>query len=316
MKKIVITGISSFIGYHLVRHFINKYKVYGTLSKKILNYNNIQENRINHSLEHIRIIEEFNLKDKEFVKRIIKDIKPDYFIHQAGWSVDYGSFNYDLRRGYEVNVEPLSIIYPALQECGCEGIIITGSSAEYSDSDQGDKEYDPVFPTMPYGLSKLTETLYARQLANKYKVSTRIARVYIPFGEFDAPDKLISAAISSLMKSVPIDLSSCEQKRDFIYIENLMSGYETLLKDFKRDSVFDIFNLASGEATPLKELLLIVAHILNSNPKLLRFGALKMRPGEPFVSFGNNKKAIEKLGWNTKSLQDGLIRYIDNLKVR
>ena len=152
MKKIVITGISSFIGYHLVRHFINKYKVYGTLSKKILNYNNIQENRINHSLEHIRIIEEFNLKDKEFVKRIIKDIKPDYFIHQAGWSVDYGSFNYDLRRGYEVNVEPLSIIYPALQECGCEGIIITGSSAEYSDSDQGDKEYDPVFPTMPYGL--------------------------------------------------------------------------------------------------------------------------------------------------------------------
>ena len=41
MKKIIITGVSSFIGFHLAKFFSANFKVYGTLSMSIDNYDYI-----------------------------------------------------------------------------------------------------------------------------------------------------------------------------------------------------------------------------------------------------------------------------------
>jgi nucleoside-diphosphate-sugar epimerase len=311
MSNIVITGINSFIGVHLAKYFSsNKYNVIGTISRDISKYNGIKKVRIVEALNSKVKIEKLDITQTDEIKNIIDKTKPVYWIHHAGWATDYGSFEYDFVNGFEVNVKPLSTLYPALKKCECKGIIITGSSAEYGDGNQADKEIDAAFPTMPYGLSKLTETLYAQQLANKYNLPTRVARVYIPFGTLDAPNKLIPSAINHIKKNESIDLSTCEQKRDFIYIEDLINGYEALLDDLNRGSLFDIFNICSGNATMLKDLLLMIVTKLGSSHDLLKFGARQMRAGEALVSYGSNKKAIEILGWKPRNLNHGIREYL------
>ena len=62
-------------------------------------------------------------------------------------------------------------------------------------------------------------------------------------------------------------------------------------------TLIDIFNICSGNAAKLKDLLLMIASELGSSHDLLKFGARQMRAGEALVSHGSNKKAIEILGW-------------------
>ena len=311
MSKIVITGLTSFIGIHLAKYFSsNKYDVIGIISRDISKYDGVEKVKIVEASNTKVGIEKLDITQTDELINMIGKTKPDYWIHHAGWATDYGSFGYDFVRGFEVNVKPLSILYSALKKCECKGIIITGSSAEYGDGNQADKETDAAFPNMPYGLSKLTETLYAQQLANHYNLPTRVARVYIPFGTLDASNKLIPSVINHIKKNESIDLSTCEQKRDLIYINDLVKAYEDLLNDFNRQPIFDIFNICSGKATTLKDLLLRIASELDLSQGLLKFGARQMRAGETLVSYGNNKKAIDILGWKPGDLYNGISEYL------
>jgi len=315
VKKILITGVSSFIGFHLAKYF-NKnesFEVIGTLTKNIFDYNGIQSTRLNILKKEGIIFEKLNLTDSNRIRAFINAVRPNIWINHAGYAENYGSFNYDLKKGMNINVYLLYTIYHALKENDCEGIIITGTNAEYSDSDVANKETDSCFPTTPYGLSKLMETLAAKQLSGYYGLTTRVARVYIPFGPLDSPKKLLPYLINQLKKNQRVELSPCLQNRDFIYVEDLARGYETLLSDFSRNSVFDIFNLCSGKATRLKDLLLMIVRILDSNPEFLNFGARKIRPGEPNVSYGSIQKAIDILDWKPLSLQEGLKHYINTV---
>lgn len=316
IKKILITGISSFIGFHLAKYFSQDFNVSGTISKNINDYKDIQKLRLSALIDYIEFVEEFDLRNHDMINKTIQYIKPDYFIYHAGWAKDYGSFNYDIKMGFHVNIEPLATVYSALKESECKGVIVTGSSAEYSDGKQANKETDVAFPNMPYGLSKLTETLYVKQLADRCNLPTRVVRVYIPFGPFDSPHKLIPSVISSLKKNKKIEISPCEQKRDFIYIEDLIKAYEALLGDLNRRPIFDIYNICSGKATKLKELLLIIATELGSSHDLLNFGAKQMREGEPLISYGSNQKIIDILGFKLGGLKYNLKRYLNELRLQ
>lgn len=315
MKTILITGISSFIGFHLAKYF-NKnenFEVIGTLTKNIFDYNGIQSTRLNILKKEGIIFEKLNLTDSNRIRAFIDAAKPNIWINHAGYAENYGLFNYDLKKGMNINVYPLYTIYPALKKNDCEGILITGTNAEYSDSDVSNKETDSCFPTMPYGLSKLMETSAAKQLSDYYGLTTRVARVYLPFGPLDSPKKLLPYLINQLKKNKRVELSPCLQKRDFIYVEDLVRGYGSLLSDFSRNSIFDIFNLCSGKAARLKDLLSTIVHILDSNPELLNFGARKIRPGETNVSYGSIQKAIDIFNWKPLSLKEGLEHYINTV---
>ena len=96
-------------------------------------------------------------------------------------------------------------------------------------------------------------------------------------------------------------------------INKLVDGYLKILEDLSRESIFDIFNLCSGEKFKLKEILLAMASLLDADKKLLKFGARKMRSGEFSTSIGNNEKAQKLLKWDPGSTLKNLENFfIDN----
>ncbi|MGZ5897718.1 MAG: NAD-dependent epimerase/dehydratase family protein, partial [Xanthobacteraceae bacterium] len=214
--------------------------------------------------------------------------------------------DYDMTTGFNVNVVALSHIYSALAGSGC-GVVVTGSSAEYSSSDSANNEDDVCWPDTPYGLVKLAETLRARQLAEQHAVPTRVARLYIPFGPLDNPDKLLAQVISGLRNNAAISLSPCTQRRDFLGVSDLCAAYLALEKDLPRTR-FDVFNVSSGRATELREFLLGIADRMKADQGLLEFGKRSMRPGEAAISYGSNEKAARLLGWRPVELSAAIDR--------
>lgn len=314
-QKVIITGVTSFIGCHLAKKFAEAgAQVVATTTQDLSDYKDIQGKRIVELQDYVEF-RVLDLTSREKLAEFVEEHKDlNLWIHHAGYAANYGSLDYDVNIGHKVNVEPLYDLYPLLKNTNCTGVLVTGSSAEYSDTEGACFETDLCEPTMPYGLSKLTETLAALQLAKRYDLPTRIVRVFIPFGKLDAEKKLMPYVAKALSQNESVDLSPCTQKRDFIHIDDLVLGYQLLAKDLQNGGA-QVYNLCSGVGVELKDLLIEFANALSVSPDLLKFGARDMRPGEAPESFGSNEKAMQVLNWKPKTLKESVNQYLKDLNL-
>lgn len=308
---IAINGISSFIGSHLAIHFLKKkYIVFGLISKPLESYESIRKKRINISKKAGVKIKELDLLKKDKIIDFISFAKPDYFIHHAAWTNNANSINFDLNKALFVNVLPLRTIYEEMSKYSSKGIIITGTNAEYGDIQYPCLESHNCMPTTPYGLSKLSETVMAYQLSKEFNLPSRVGRIFNPLGSLDNPRKLIPSLIRELKSNREFKLSSCKQIRDFIYVEDLVDGFQKLTMDLERGG-FDIFNLSSGEGISVKSLIKLIADQLAADHSLLKFNSLPMRIGEPNFSVGDNNKAIRILKWEPNSIREIIYKVVN-----
>ena len=304
-NKVIISGVSSFVGMHLAQGFAEAgWDVTGLISSPLVSYQDTRAKR----LKNLKEIISFRLGDltnSGDIRGIVQDIEPSLWIQHGGFAENYQRADYDLAKSFQVNVLALSPLYQALAEVGA-GVIVTGSSMEYSSSEQANLEGEACWPDSPYGLSKLAETLEAKRLSALHKVPTRVARLYIPVGTYDAPGKLMDTVIKKLKASEQVDLSPCTQKRDFLSVEDISAAYLKLADDLPRQQ-FDLFNICSGEAKELRGLLSDLCGLMEKPKTLLNFDAFPMRPGEPMISYGSNEKAKSVLNWTPAPLKKTLL---------
>lgn len=303
-QKVVISGVSSFVGMHLAQNFAKAgWDVTALTSRNVDTYEGIRKDRLSVISGDVSF-RTCDLTDASIVQALVRDVKPNLWIQHGGYAENYASPDYDLAKSLQVNVLALKPLYESLTEVGA-AIILTGSSAEYSASDTANSEEDACWPETAYGVSKLAETIEARRLSALYHLPTRIARLYIPVGPYDAPGKLMDHVIKQLKKHEIVDLSPCLQKRDFLSVDDISNAYIELADDMARTE-FDVFNICSAKAVELKELLLDLCKVMERKPELLNFAAFPMRKGEAMVSYGDNIKAKKILNWEPTDLTETL----------
>ena len=304
-KTIVITGSTSFVGMHLCQTFAkNSWRVIAGHTLDSIEYSNPQAARIS-QLSNLVKFEKFDICDKNALANIVDKYSPKIWIQHGGHAIDYASNNYDFERGLKVNAGSMPILFKALVNRAC-GVIVTGSEAEYGPSETAHVESDTSQPSSLYGIAKLTQTITAQQQSEFYGIPARVARLFLPFGSFDHPNKVISLVVKALKNNQPINLSSCTQKRDFIGISDVCNAYLKMADDMNR-SGFDIFNICSGEATVLKTFLELIADNIGANHKLLKFGKILPREGEPHLLLGDRSKIKTILDWHPNALDQAII---------
>ena len=262
-------------------------------------YDALRRARLDHAATVARLVRN-DLRDRESTLALVEKEAPALWVHHVGYTTNYTQPDFDWIGALETTALPLSFLYPVFRECGAS-VIVTGTDQEYGASDHLNREEDVCRPNTPYGLSKLAEGAAARQLSLLHAVPTRLARVYLPFGRLDNPRKLLPQLIEALREGRTMDLSAGEQRRDFLGIADLCAAYIALANDMGR-TMFDIFNVSSGEPTQLRTLLETLSDEMGADRALLNFGALPMRPGEPPLSCGDASKARDLLGWQARPL--------------
>lgn len=294
MTRVLLTGGTSFVGYHLAAGFhAAGHSVTATRGGSRLD--TVGEERVRR-LEGLGVpFVPLDLTDHDAVMRTAAEIEPEVWIQHAGYTKDYATDAYDISTGFALNVAPLRPIYAAMARLGGK-VIVTGTVAEYPDSDQPHGEDEVGVPHTLYGFSKWTETLLAQHLARRHDVPSRVARLFLPFGPLDASGKVLPAALTALRNGEAIKLSPCQQRRDFVAVEDAVAMYLAFLDDFPRTR-FDIFNCCSGTSPRLQDVILALAQDLGADPALCEFGAIPARPGEPEIVAGSNAKARELLSW-------------------
>jgi dTDP-4-amino-4,6-dideoxygalactose transaminase/nucleoside-diphosphate-sugar epimerase len=309
-RPVVVTGVSSFLGAHFVRYLSEKnMRVVGTHSRPIASYSGVEAERFAFATEAGAELEMLDMTDAPACAALIERLKPAWWISHAGWAKNYATEDYDLIRGHVTHLTSYDTIFRALKACGAAGILSTGSSLEYSNETEHCREDDRAWPSLPYGLSKLCKTIRLEQLARQHNFPVRVARVFIPFGVLDMPEKLIASASSALLRGEPIAVSAEDLARDFIWVRDVCRAYLALLHDLSRPSVFDIFNVCGGQPVKLGEILRHLAVELKADPALIQFGRRPPRAGEPIVQYGSVEKIGTLAGWRPESWKDGVAHY-------
>lgn len=302
-ESILITGGCGFIGGHLVE----KLKVKGANitvldifldPRSIFAQNNLKKG-VNLQLIDIR--------DRKKVLNIAKIYKPSYIIHLAAQPLVKEAYlsPYD---SFATNIMgTVNILDAARRLKDIKGIIVASSDKAYGKSSKTYKEDTPLRGDHPYDVSKACTDLIAQSYYKTYNlpiVVTRFGNVYgggdLHFGRI-IPD----ICKSLLQKETLILRSDGKYVRDYIYIDDVISGYITLLKNIGKISG-QAYNFSSADTLSVLEVIKRAEQILGVN---IHYKILNTAQNEiPYQHLDDSK--IRKLGWVPKHNLDNSLKKV------
>lgn len=153
-----------------------------------------------------------------------------------------------------------------------------GSSEEYGEIDSPFYESAREEPNSPYALVKQLTTNTAMMLHRNYAFPIMVVRPGNLFGPLQNKNKFIPYVIEQLRNNQPLNVTPCEQKRDFIYVDDFVDGIHQLMK-VAQVSQGEIVNISSGTSTALKDIIEHCRKILNSTSEV-NYGAIPYRANE------------------------------------
>jgi CDP-paratose synthetase len=291
MKTVLITGVNGFLGSNLANRFINKYNIIG----------------LEYSLQNLLRISGLDFKiydSKQILEKIFKENKIDYIIHTATL---YSSNKDSIMPMIETNMLLPIRLMELAQKYTCSSFINTDTffnDSSISYNYLGD-----------YTLTKKHALDWLLNIQSKTKLVTM--KLFHMYGPNDNKNKFVSSLLQNLQQNKPeILLTSGLQKRDFIYVDDVVDAYDIVIGNIDRiNAPFSEFQVGSGKAVSIKDFVLTASKLTQSESKLL-FGRLQTRDGEIMHSQADNK-GLYKFGWIVKNnLDDGIKKTINYLSSR
>ncbi|MEA3494997.1 MAG: dTDP-glucose 4,6-dehydratase [Bacteroidota bacterium] len=321
MKKILITGGAGFIGSHLVRLFVNKYKDYHIYNLDKLTYagnlKNITdvENAPNYTFVKGDIV------DRNFISELFEKEKFDSVIHLAAEShVDRSITNPN--EFIETNiVGTLNLLNSAKDIWGenKEHIFYHVSTDEVYGS-LGEtgmfKETTAYDPRSPYSASKASSDHIVRAYFHTFGIPVKISNCSNNYGPNQFPEKLLPLMINNLKnkKSLPV-YGKGLNVRDWLWVKDHASAIDTIFHEGKVGETYNIGGKNEWKNIDIVKLLCkIIDKKLNraegESEKLITF--VKDRAGHDLRYAIDPTKIENDLGWKPSLVfEDGLEKTVD-----
>lgn len=266
LDKLYIIGGSGFIGKNMVRCLYHHYDIY-VFDKHI-------DTAYFHQYPDVKLY-----PTELAIEKIPTTIEtPDYIINLA--SIVTAERDLSLFEPMiQANLKVLLNLFDRFNgEKRLKLFVQFGSCEEYGDAPSPYTENLQEQPNSPYALVKLLTTRTAIMLHKNYGFPTIVVRPSNLFGPFQPKDKFIPYVISQLQKSLPLNVTPCEQRRDFIYVDDFVWAIEQLLQK-SATAVGKIINIGSGESISLKEIIELCRDEIHST-STVNYGALPYRENE------------------------------------
>ena len=283
--KILLTGGTGFLGSNLLRRLLS------------LGHELFCIKRETSSLERVNFfkhkIKWFNLETSDF-DEIISSYKIEGIIHCA---TDYGRKQFNPIQTIETNlILPLKLLHAAASN-NVHVFINTDTVL--------DKRVDT------YSLSKRQFSEWLEKYSNDI-LTINVALEHF-YGPFDNDSKFVTYVILKMLGNEDsIDFTLGLQKRNFVYIEDVIDAFIVLLNNInKLDNSFHNFEVGTEDSVTIKDFVGLVKKLCNNNTTDLNFGAINYRENE-VMNTNTNTEKLKSLGWFPRfSLEDGLKNTID-----
>ncbi|PIS22926.1 hypothetical protein COT49_02855, partial [candidate division WWE3 bacterium CG08_land_8_20_14_0_20_40_13] len=251
-KKILVTGANGFIGSNIVN----------TLKSLDANVCGLTET--------------VDIRDFEQTREAFYDFKPEIVFH-IGALVDLTRDFKIAQNCVDTNIKATLNVLEVSVLSKVSRFVFMSSQEVYGDSRTPYKEDQSLLPPSPYAISKVAGENFCRYYKNVNDLDYSIVRMSTAYGSFQQNTRLIPTIINKALRGENIDLNSGQKKRDYIFVEDAISGIINVALSKSATGV--VFNLGGGVSYKLEYLARKIVELCKSK-SVVNLGVFPDRIGE------------------------------------
>ena len=329
--KILITGASGFIGFHLCRKLLNSnYEVLGIDNMNNYYEKSLKEERLKiiknlkNSLTHWEF-KNISLEQNHLLEELFNSFKPEVVINLAAQA----GVRYSLEQPNKY-IQSNIVGFGNLLECcrrnKIKHLIYASSSSVYG----GNKEFPfresngVNHPVSLYAATKRSNELMAHTYSHLYDLPTTGLRFFTVYGPWGRPDMAPMIFTRSILKKEPLKIfNNGDMARDFTYIDDAIEMVFRLLKkpavankkfNFQEPDPATswcphmIFNIGNGKKILLMEFINLLEKELNlKSIKVFQ----KMQQGDVRITNADNKSIKKWIDYEPQTeISKGIKKFI------
>jgi nucleoside-diphosphate-sugar epimerase len=292
--RLFLTGATGFVGSHLTTEALRRGHSVVALVRPGSNMSRLRDSKGDLSIIY------GDLDEPENLREALAQTRADVVCH-AAWA---GVFNADHKAASQRrNIERTALLASAAAEAGTRIFVGLGSQAEYGPINRRAQEDDREAPTTEYGLAKCAARAAAQSVCEDKGLRFVWLRIFSLYGPGDREGWLLPTLIRELSQGRSPPLTEGRQAWDFLFISDAARAVMDVAECHKAEGVF---NLGSGEAPPLREIVERLRDLLAADVEL-RFGDIPYRPEQVMHLQADIRRLRAAVDWRPQiDLMQGL----------
>jgi len=295
--RVLITGITGFVGSHLADYLLTlgDVEVFG-----VKRWRSRTEN-VDH-LQGRATLFDGDVRDPGSTRRILAEVRPQRIFHLAAQSFVSTSWGIPAET-LANNIQGQVNLFEAVRDLSLDTRIhIAGSSEEYglvTPEELPIVETTPLRPLSPYAVSKVAQDL----LAYQYWMSHRLPVVRTRGFNHSGPRRGDVFVTSNFARQIAeaergrrepiVWVGNLEAIRDFTDVRDMVRAYWLALE---RGALGEVYNVCSGRGYPIREVLDLLLGMSSINVEV-REDPRRLRPSDVPVLVGDCRKFKRETGW-------------------
>lgn len=322
MKKILITGGAGFIGSHVVRLFINKYKDIHIVNLDNLTYAGNLENLRDVENEPNYSFVKGDIVDAQFINDLFRKHQFDGVIHLAAESHVDRSITNPLEFIHTNVVGTVNLLNAAKSSWkdNFEGKLFYHVSTDevYGSLDDGGffLETTPYDPQSPYSASKASSDHFVRAYQNTFGLPIVISNCSNNYGPNQFPEKLIPLFINNILNEKPLPVyGKGENVRDWLYVVDHARAIDVI---YHKGTLGETYNIGGFNEWKNLDLIKVLCKTVDSkvgrpegtSEKLITY--VTDRAGHDLRYAIDASKVMKELGWEPSlQFEEGIGMTVD-----
>lgn len=308
-QKVLITGITGFVGSHLTDYLLDNFgeglQIHGAS-------NSAHHAHLSDPQKYSKVVfHHLSLEDTPALIELLNEVRPHYIFHLAALS-HVGPSISNPAETLNTNLNISLSLFEAVRKAGLvehTRILNVGSSDQYGFIEPDElpvRETNPFRPGNPYAVSKITQEMLGYQYFRSYRLHIVATRAFNHAGPRQSAELAIGAfarqiALAEARQIEPvIRVGNLEARRDFSDVRDIVRGYWLALAPhlpgYPGCQPGEAYNLCSGRDYGINEMLdrlLSLARVrleVRSDPG-------RMRPSDMPCVRGDYTKFRQATGW-------------------
>lgn len=328
-NKILVTGSSGFIGYHLCKLLLeNNWKVAGVDGHTDYYDINLKKSRCNELIKSKKFVPFFGmLEDKNFISNCVDTFKPSIIIHLAAQAgVRYSIEN---PRSYiDSNIIGTFNILEISKNFKIKHLLVASSSSVYGSIKimPFNEKQKCDYPISFYAASKKANEVMCHSYSYLHSIPITMLRFFTAYGPYGRPDMALFKFTNLIRQNKQISVyNNGLMKRDFTYVSDVVKSINLLIniipekpnqrqQNIKSDSISNVapwrvVNIGSSNPINLIDFITLIEKELRTSAKKK---LLPMQTGDVLETWACCKLLEDLTGFKPQTkINLGIKRFID-----